>query len=251
MGIAQNFKCNTATVFTTTSTVVSMTSQEIADLVDKRHDNVKRTIESLVESDVISHPQFEDGTKSANGVVSKVYVFSGEQGKRDAMVLVAQLSPLFTGKLVDRWMELEKQVLSTPQLPNFLDPAEAAIAWASQYKAKQEVESKLLEVVEVLAVTQPKADVYDLIAAKVGSHAIRDAAKLLNMRPKDFTQWLIDNKWIYGSGATNYKPFSSHSNAGHLVLKHAVHCTQVRVTNKGMVLIAKRLNVVLKEDDFN
>ena len=31
------------------------------------------------------------------------YIFSGEQGKRDSIVVVAQLSPEFTARLVDRW----------------------------------------------------------------------------------------------------------------------------------------------------
>lgn len=35
----------------------SITSQEIADLVEKRHDNVKRTIETLVQRGVIRLPQ--------------------------------------------------------------------------------------------------------------------------------------------------------------------------------------------------
>ncbi len=47
-----------------------------------------------------------------------VYVFSGEQGKRDSFVVVAQLSPEFTGALVDRWQELEQQVsASSPVTP--------------------------------------------------------------------------------------------------------------------------------------
>ena len=37
-----------------------MTSVEIADMVEKRHDNVKRTIETLVEQSVISLPQIEE-----------------------------------------------------------------------------------------------------------------------------------------------------------------------------------------------
>lgn len=39
---------------------------------------------------------------------TKAYVFSGEQGKRDSIIVVAQLSPEFTAKIVDRWMELER-----------------------------------------------------------------------------------------------------------------------------------------------
>ena len=85
----------------------SMTSLEIAELVEKRHDNVKHTIESLVNANIISNPQIEDGIKSANGVIPKVYVFTGEKGKRDSIIVVAQLCPEFTARLVDRWAELE------------------------------------------------------------------------------------------------------------------------------------------------
>lgn len=41
------------------------------------------------------------------------YVFSGEQGKRDSIIVVAQLSPEFTARLVDRWQELEAPPFST------------------------------------------------------------------------------------------------------------------------------------------
>ena len=49
---------NTAIV--TANNIVKMTSQQIADLVQLRHDNVKRTIETLVNSGVIVQPQIED-----------------------------------------------------------------------------------------------------------------------------------------------------------------------------------------------
>jgi phage regulator Rha-like protein len=89
----------------------SMTSREIADLVEVRHDSVKRTIERLVERGVIAQPPLVDGEKSANGVVEKLYLFTAEN-KRDSYVVVAQLSPEFTGRMVDRWQELE-----TPKTP--------------------------------------------------------------------------------------------------------------------------------------
>lgn len=88
----------------------TMTSLEIAELLEKRHDNVKRLIDKLSESGVISKPQIEDGIKSANGVVTKLYIFSGEQGKRDSIIIVAQLSPEFTASIVDRWQYLEKKI---------------------------------------------------------------------------------------------------------------------------------------------
>lgn len=91
---------------------IAMNHKEIADLVGKRPDNVKRTIETLVESGVIHKPQIEVCGR-INGLGLKqqeeVYVFKGEQGKRDSIVVVAQLCPEFTAKLVDRWLELEKE----------------------------------------------------------------------------------------------------------------------------------------------
>lgn len=88
----------------------SMTSVEIAALVGSRHDSVKRTIERLVKSGVITSPPLVE--KPTAGRPVAVYVFSGEEGKRDTYVVVAQLSPEFTGLLVDRWQELENAAKS-------------------------------------------------------------------------------------------------------------------------------------------
>lgn len=99
---------------TTTNASQTMSSREIAELTEKRHDSVKRTIGTLAENGVISHPQIVDGPKSANGVVEKQYLV----GKRDSYVVVAQISPEFTARLVDRWQELEAQL--APRVPRSL-----------------------------------------------------------------------------------------------------------------------------------
>lgn len=99
---------------TATNASQTMSSREIADLTEKRHDSVKRTIGTLAENGVISYPQIVDGPKSANGVVEKQYLV----GKRDSYVVVAQISPEFTARLVDRWQELEAQL--APRVPRSL-----------------------------------------------------------------------------------------------------------------------------------
>ena len=86
--------------------VLTMTSREIAELVDSRHDSVKRTIDRLVVQGVIESPPLVD-FKNINNVAGQEYVFSGELGKRNSIIVVAQLSPEFTARLVDRWQELE------------------------------------------------------------------------------------------------------------------------------------------------
>lgn len=85
----------------------TMTSREIADLVGSRHDNVRVTIERLAERGVIALPAMQE--KPTAGRPAQEYVFTGDQGKRDSIIVVAQLCPEFTAQLVDRWQELEQQ----------------------------------------------------------------------------------------------------------------------------------------------
>ncbi|MFM5499500.1 hypothetical protein ACET7P_00995 [Aeromonas veronii] len=120
---------------------VTMTSLEISDLVGSRHDNVKVAIERLSKKGVIQLPAMQDcGRINGLGInqTFSVYVFTGKQGKRDSLIVVAQLCPEFTARIVDRWQELEEAV-STPaaNLPDFSNPAAAARAWAEQYELGQ------------------------------------------------------------------------------------------------------------------
>lgn len=103
------------------NTKLTMTSVEIAELVESRHTNIKRSIDRLIAKGVIRPAPLEH-TNIINdlGVVTGVreyYVFEGEQGKRDSIIVVAQNCPEFTARLVDRWQELEKHVRQQPQLP--------------------------------------------------------------------------------------------------------------------------------------
>lgn len=86
------------------STAPTMSSQQIADLVNSRHDKVKQSIERLAERGSIQLPPMGEVRNHLGQAVS-VY----EVCKRDSFVVVAQLSPEFTAALVDRWQELEEQ----------------------------------------------------------------------------------------------------------------------------------------------
>lgn len=111
------------------SAIMRMTSVEIADMVEKRHDNVKRTIETLAEQSVISLPRVEEIKiqRERRLETSQAYIFEGEKGKRDSIVVVAQLSPVFTARLVDRWQELESQQVAQKQQTLPALPIEADI----------------------------------------------------------------------------------------------------------------------------
>ena len=172
----------------------SISSLEISELVGKRHDNVKRLIYNLMEKGIISEPQVEDGDKSANGVVTKLYVFTGEQGKLDSITVVAQLYPEFTSALVKRWYELEqKEQFYIPQ--TYGDALQLCADQAKQ-----------------LELQAPKVNFYDTLAdrktlmtASQIAQKIKMSAVIMNRhlnevdvyngtvkRSKLFKQWFID-----------------------------------------------------------
>ncbi|MBU9357497.1 phage antirepressor KilAC domain-containing protein [Burkholderia multivorans] len=139
--------------FDPAQTVLTMNSLQIAELVESRHDSVKRAIERLVEKSVIAVPpmvdmQIDGGNNRT--YTTRAYVFRGEQGKRDSIVVVAQLSPQFTARLVDRWQELEAQVIKPAfQIPQTLCEALRMAADLEEQRAalalENEEKARLLE----------------------------------------------------------------------------------------------------------
>ncbi|WP_426773968.1 Rha family transcriptional regulator [Proteus faecis] len=126
----------------------SMTSKEIAELVGSREDSVKRTIERLVDKGIISKPPMVDGIKTANGVTPQHYLFSGEEGKRDSIIVVAQLSPEFTARLVDRWKELEDERVKPKSQAEII--AAMALANLESERRISHVEQKVEQVNKVV-----------------------------------------------------------------------------------------------------
>ncbi len=167
---------------------LTMSSREIAELVESRHDSVKRTIVRLVEKNIIQLPPLVD-VKNEQGQSVSEYQLT----KRDSYVVVAQLSPEFTARLVDRWQELESQLSSnTLQLPNFEDPAEAAIAWAEEYrknKALTEDVTRLQKTCNTLA---------DQFA--IGMTPCQFARQLNGVNIKKVNDTLYKQNWLYQQG---------------------------------------------------
>lgn len=220
-----------------------MTSLEIADLVEKRHDNVKRTIENLVKQGIVTSPQIEE--KPTAGRPSTFYVFIGEQGKRDSIIVVAQLCPEFTARLVDRWQELEAQVTKP------VDPMQLLSDPNLLRNALLTYSEKVIELEQKVEVMQPTVEAFDRIATADGSLCLTDTAKALQMRPKDFISLLNRKQWIYKrAGATHYVGYQDKVQSGYL--EHKVMevtrgdgstkiTEQVRVTPKGLTKLSKLL----------
>lgn len=228
------------------SEVVTMSSLEIAALVGSRHDSVKRTIERLAESGAITLPPMVE--KPTAGRPTTIYVFEGEKGKRDSIVVVAQLSPEFTAKLVDRWQELEKQIAK----PAF-DPM-AALNDAQFLRGTLLTYSeKVIALEHKVEVMQPDVDALERIAKADGTMCITNAAKHLQVQPKFLFRLMSENHWIYRrTGGKTWLAYQERIQQG--VLEHKVTTVsrgdgsekvveQVLVTAKGLTKLSKMLGI--------
>lgn len=181
----------------------TMDSDEISELVEARPDNVKRTIERLALKGVITLPPMEE--KPTAGRTAKVYVFAGEKGKRDSIIVVAQLSPEFTARLVDRWQELERMIAQKPKELSRMELIQLA------FEAEQE--NQLLR--SQVSILEPKAQALDTIAETENTYTIRDCAKTIGIKEKDLINLLIGKKWIYREESTQkLQPYAEKVSVG-------------------------------------
>lgn len=124
--------------FAEVAMVPTMSSNQMAELTQTRHDSVKRTIETLADKGLVTLPQIVEVSNPGSGPRTITVYHLNE---RDSYVVVARLSPQFTAALVDYWQATKKP--APVALPDFNNPAIAARAWAEQYEQAEQARAKL------------------------------------------------------------------------------------------------------------
>jgi phage antirepressor YoqD-like protein len=210
-------------------TTPTMSSREISQLVESRHVDVCKSIERLMAAGAIQRYTAMPYTHPQNGQEYKEYLIC----KRDSYVVVAQLSPQFTARLVDRWQELEGQLAaSVPQtLPDALRLA------ADMAEQNEQLESQIIE-------NAPKVAFVDHYVDAAGTKSLRETAKILNMPEKAMIDALLRDKVLFRQ-SSNLLPHALRQRDGLFTVKtgtsdfgHAY--TQTRVTPRGVQWIAER-----------
>lgn len=167
--------------------VARMSSREIAEVTQKRHDNVWRTIESLHAKGLIGLPQFEEVPNPGPGPLCiKQYLI----GKRDSFVVVAQLSPEFTAALVDRWQQLEAQV-AKPM------PADLSKLEILQMALESE-KARVLLTVQVEAQAKKIDHLENLF--KEGETAAQFCKQLNGVNVMQVNAYLKEKNWLFTEG---------------------------------------------------
>ncbi|QMM94963.1 phage antirepressor KilAC domain-containing protein [Citrobacter freundii] len=231
--------------------VVTMSSLDIAEMVGSRPSDVKRSIERLAKAGVIQLPPLakvvNKQSVSPNKYTSS-YIFEGEQGKRDSIIVVAQLSPEFTARLVDRWQELEAR-LSKPAFDAMaaLNDAEFLRGTLLSYS------EKVIALEHRVDEMKPDVEALERIAKADGSMCITAAAKHLQVQPKFLFKLLSERHWIYRrAGGKAWLGYQDKIQSGYL--EHKVTTVnrsdgsekiveQVLITAKGITKISRLLGV--------
>lgn len=218
----------------------TMSSREIAELVESNHSDVKRSMERLQERGLITfEPSAE---KSTGGRPSTTYLVN----KRDSYIVVAQLSPEFTARLVDRWQELE----DAAQQPA-VDPVQVLNDPAAMRGLLLTYTEKVIALEERVEALVPKAEALDRISGADGAMNVTETAKVLGIRPLAMFTYLKEHKWIYKrAGGKNWLAYQEKIQQG--LLDHKVTTLvmpdgserineQVLVTPKGIAKLAALL----------
>lgn len=210
------------------SSVLTMSSREIADLVESRHDSVKRTIERLQDKGLIQLTPMVEVKNHLGQVVTEYQLI-----KRDTYVVVAQLSPEFTARLVDRWQELESQQM--PQIPQTLSEA---LRLAADQAEQIEKQNLLIEQ------QRPKVEFVQRYVESGTTKSLRETAKILKVPERAMIDCLVGDGLLFRQSG-NLLPYQKYHVKGLFDVKtgtteYGHNYTQTRVTSKGIEYIASR-----------
>lgn len=239
-----NTAINTSISVVPTPTVQTMSSKEIADMTGKEHYNVLADIRNMFEQLQIDSTEFSGQYKDSTGRTLPCFNLN----KDLSICLVSGYNVQLRMAIIKRWNELEAQAQQQFAVPTTF--SQALLLAAQLEEQKEQLALQVAQQQQVIEVQQVDVDALERIASRKGSMTVRDAAKLLNMRPIDLRDWMLANKWTYSPYKGKYRPTAAHATAGHLTLSANDYDPLVRVTWKGLALLAKRLNVTLDTDNI-
>ena len=221
-------------------------SLTVAEVFGRQHKDVLRAVEQLDCSEDFRGRNFALSTyRPENG--KRYYPLI--QMTRDGFTFLVMG---FTGKAAAEWKEkyiaafnmMEQRLRG--QAPDLNNPAQLRVLLL-------DYSEKVLALEADLSEAAPKVAAYERIALADKSLCITDAAKTLQMRPKDLFAWLQRPKWIYRrAGVAHWIGYQDKIQQG--LLEHKVteitrsdgrsdiH-EQVRVTPKGLAKIAERAEI--------
>ena len=215
----------------------TMSSREIAELVQSSHDSVLKTVRRLIAEGVVSgtetlykHPQ--------NGQTYPQFVLDF----RNTMVVASGYSAELRAKIIDRWQELEA-LNAPPPPPVFNVPT--TFAGALRLALEQ---AELIEQQTTLIAQQAPAVAYvEKFVKADGLIGVREAAKSLGLNQNAFVGMMIEAKLMFRENG-HLQAYAPDIDAGRFVVQTGTDSTgkaraSTKFTAKGLRWVASKLRL--------
>lgn len=244
------------------SDIRAIPSYEVAEMMGKKHKDVlsmihgksdrKGIIQVLTEVQMEPSEYFiESSYKDASGKTNKCYECTKLGCDMLANKMTGEKGILFTARYVKKFDEMEKYI-KEQKLPSYMieNPKERALRWIEEYEEKEKLQLENEEHQKTIGEMSPKAKYFDDLVDKDLLLNFRDTAKELEMKQKDFIEFLIDNKYIFRDNGGNLKPYSTSISKGFFKIREFVvnnHAgTQTLITPKGREYFNKKIKNISK-----
>ncbi|WP_273782702.1 Rha family transcriptional regulator [Bartonella sp. ML69XJBT] len=167
-------------------TIPTMSSREIAELCGKQHAHIMRDIRHMLGELYPEGGQSKFGSTylDKQGKTQNCYNLP----KRECLILVSGYSTALRAKIIDRWQELEKQI--TPAQIDYSSP-QAMIGFLNYLQGQIDQKDSIIEDLT------PKAMALESLQRADGLFGLTEAAKVLEIQPKQFIQFLQQKGWVY------------------------------------------------------
>jgi phage antirepressor YoqD-like protein len=208
----------------------TMSSREIADICEARHNDVVASIERLINEGVLrlgrntARPHAPDG----GGRPTMVYDLT----KRDCLIVVSGYNAALRARIIDRWIELEAAA-----------PAPVELSRMQILEIAMASERERIALAEQVEAAKPAVEFVQRYADSTGTKGFRQVAKLLGANENLFREFLIEQKILYRLNG-ELTPHAQHIDAGRFCVKagtaqnsgHAFN--SARFTPKGVTWVA-------------
>ncbi|ANT45192.1 TPA: Rha family transcriptional regulator [Clostridioides difficile] len=182
-------------------------SREVAELIEKKHDNLLRDIrgyKKILEdsSNLKSQDFFIESTYiNTQNKIQPCYLLTKKGCDMVANKMTGEKGIIFTAIYVTKFEEMERELKEQqPKLPTTYKEALQQLLIEVEEKEQLQLENQVMK---------PKADYFDALVERNLLTNIRDTAKELGVKEKTFVLWLIEKKYCYRDLKGKIKPYSN------------------------------------------
>jgi anti-repressor protein len=198
---------NNLTTITNGQVVVS--SRQIAENFEKRHDHVLRSIFELIkDSPKIGGMFYPHSEPDSYGRIQKTYLLNRDGFSILVMGFTGHKALEWKLKYIEAFNRMEKMLVNQAPSYQIADPIERAKAWIQEQEEKKALEGHIEEL-------KPKALFADSVQSSENSILIGEMAKLLNQNGIDIGQKrlfkVLRDKGYLNTKGENYNIPSQYS----------------------------------------